>query len=234
MANISSQPLPRHGLGICHAGCVQSYASIAPPRAPARRGIPADPLKLPRGRRFRENADGTVGAISARGKIMPRHSETKILPYSPEQLFALVADVERYDEFLPWVVAVRVRSSSESETVADLVVGFSACKGRFTSRITKGPVARIIVDYVQGPLKYLHKIAVTPTAVAGPSWAFRRLPQIAIVRNTRGSNVRPALRRMTTGSSSARALRIATRSAQRRPDAEFLSGLHASTVFDRR
>ena len=53
---------------------------------------------------------------------MPRHSETKILPYTPEQLFALVADIERYDEFLPWVVAVRIRSSSDSETVADLVV----------------------------------------------------------------------------------------------------------------
>ena len=36
---------------------------------------------------------------------MPRHSETKHLPYSPEQLFALVADVGRYDEFLPWVAS---------------------------------------------------------------------------------------------------------------------------------
>ena len=53
---------------------------------------------------------------------MPRHSETKHLPYTPEQLFDLVADVARYDEFLPWVVAVRVRSSSDEETVADLVV----------------------------------------------------------------------------------------------------------------
>ena len=56
---------------------------------------------------------------------MPRHTETKHLPYRPEQLFGLVADVERYDEFLPWVVAVRVRSSSDIETVADLVVGFN-------------------------------------------------------------------------------------------------------------
>jgi len=87
---------------------------------------------------------------------MPRHSETKILPYSPEQLFALVADIERYDEFLPWVVAVRIRSSSETETVADLVVGFNAFKERFTSRVTKHSPDRIIVDYVDGPLKYLH------------------------------------------------------------------------------
>ena len=87
---------------------------------------------------------------------MPRHSETRFLPYSPEQLFDLVADVARYDEFLPWVVAVRVRSSSESETVADLVVGFNAFKERFTSRVQKERPGRIVVDYVEGPLKYLH------------------------------------------------------------------------------
>ena len=87
---------------------------------------------------------------------MPRHSETKFLPYSPEQLFDLVADVARYDEFLPWVVAVRVRSSSETETVADLVVGFNAFKERFTSKVQKERPDRIVVDYVEGPLKYLH------------------------------------------------------------------------------
>ena len=87
---------------------------------------------------------------------MPRHSETKYLPYSPEQLFDLVADVARYDEFLPWVVAVRIRSSSESETVADLVVGFNAFKERFTSRVVKERPNRILVDYVEGPLKFLH------------------------------------------------------------------------------
>lgn len=87
---------------------------------------------------------------------MPRHSETRRLPYTPEQLFDLVADVGHYDEFLPWVVAVRVRSSSERETIADLVVGFNAFKERFTSRVVKEPPGRICVDYIEGPLKYLH------------------------------------------------------------------------------
>ena len=87
---------------------------------------------------------------------MPRHSETRFLPYAPEQLFELVADVARYDEFLPWVVAVRVRASSEDETVADLVVGFNAFKERFTSRVQKQRPEKIVVDYVEGPLKYLH------------------------------------------------------------------------------
>jgi coenzyme Q-binding protein COQ10 len=71
-------------------------------------------------------------------------------------LFDMVADVASYDEFLPWVVAVRIRSSSEIETVADLVVGFNAFKERFTSRVVKERPDRIFVDYVEGPLKYLH------------------------------------------------------------------------------
>jgi coenzyme Q-binding protein COQ10 len=87
---------------------------------------------------------------------MPRHSETRHLPYTPDQLFDLVADVARYDEFLPWVVAVRVRSSSATETVADLVVGFNAFKERFTSRVEKERPGRICVDYIEGPLKFLH------------------------------------------------------------------------------
>ena len=97
---------------------------------------------------------------------MPRHSETKHLPYSQEQLFDLVADVARYDEFLPWVVAVRVRSSSPTETVADLVVGFNAFKERFTSRVLKEKPARICVDYVEGPLKFLHN-----------EWRFEAAPE---------------------------------------------------------
>ena len=87
---------------------------------------------------------------------MPRHSETRHLPYTPDQLFDLVADVGRYDEFLPWVVAVRIRSSSEEETVADLVVGFNAFKERFTSKVNKQRPSRVCVDYIEGPLKYLH------------------------------------------------------------------------------
>ena len=87
---------------------------------------------------------------------MPRHSETRFLPYSPDQLFDLVADVANYDKFLPWVVAVRVRSSSEEETIADLVVGFNAFKERFTSRVLKDRPTKLCVDYIEGPLKYLH------------------------------------------------------------------------------
>lgn len=86
---------------------------------------------------------------------MPRHSETRRLPYSPEQMFDLVADVARYNEFLPWVAAVRVRSDGATEMVADLIVGFKALRERFTSRVAKQRPARIHVDYLEGPLKHL-------------------------------------------------------------------------------
>ena len=87
---------------------------------------------------------------------MPRHSETRNLPYSPEQLFDLVADVGRYQEFLPWVAATRVRANSETEMLADLVVGFKALKETFTSKVRKVRPREIEIDYVEGPLKYLH------------------------------------------------------------------------------
>ncbi|HEY6663147.1 MAG TPA: type II toxin-antitoxin system RatA family toxin [Sphingomicrobium sp.] len=103
---------------------------------------------------------------------MPRHSETRHLPYTPEQLFDLVADVASYDEFLPWVVAVRVRSSSETETIADLVVGFNAFKERFTSRVLKERPRKICVDYVEGPLKYLHNEWTFEPAAGGGTTVF--------------------------------------------------------------
>jgi coenzyme Q-binding protein COQ10 len=86
---------------------------------------------------------------------MPRHAETRQLPYSPEQMFALVADVARYGEFLPWVAAVRVRSDSEHEMIADLVVGFKGISERFTSKVHKERPSRIHVDYLEGPLQHL-------------------------------------------------------------------------------
>lgn len=86
---------------------------------------------------------------------MPRHCETRHLPYSPEQMFDLVADVERYAEFLPWVSAIRVRSNSGTEMVADMIVGFKGLRETFTSRVEKQRASHVHVDYVDGPLKHL-------------------------------------------------------------------------------
>lgn len=86
---------------------------------------------------------------------MPRHHEIRHLPYTPEQMFDLVADVAGYGEFLPWVSGVRVRSNNEHEMIADLIVGFKGLRERFTSRVHKARPGHIHVDYLDGPLKHL-------------------------------------------------------------------------------
>jgi coenzyme Q-binding protein COQ10 len=70
-------------------------------------------------------------------------------------MFDLVADVGAYPEFLPWVTAIRVRTNTETEMVADMIVGFKGLRETFTSRVHKTPSSEIMVDYVDGPLKHL-------------------------------------------------------------------------------
>lgn len=89
---------------------------------------------------------------------MAKHEETRHLPYTPEQMFDLVADVQRYEEFLPWVSAIRVRSSSDTEMVADMVVGFKGLRETFTSKVLKQRPNEVRVDYLDGPLKHLHNL----------------------------------------------------------------------------
>lgn len=86
---------------------------------------------------------------------MPGIHEVHSLPYSAEQMFDLVADVGRYAEFLPWVIATRIRSDSETEMVADMLVGFKAIREKFTSQVAKDRPHSITVHYVDGPLKDL-------------------------------------------------------------------------------
>jgi coenzyme Q-binding protein COQ10 len=89
---------------------------------------------------------------------MPGIRETRQLPYSCEEMFDLVADVGRYGEFLPWVVATRVRSDSETEMVADLLVGFKALREKFTSKVYKKRPRELEVVYIDGPLKDLDNV----------------------------------------------------------------------------
>jgi coenzyme Q-binding protein COQ10 len=89
---------------------------------------------------------------------MPGVRETRRLPYSAEQMFDLVADVARYGEFLPWVVATRVKSDSETEMVADMLVGFNALREKFTSKVIKQRAERIEVIYLDGPMRDLDNV----------------------------------------------------------------------------
>ena len=70
-------------------------------------------------------------------------------------MFDLVADVGRYQEFLPWVVATRVKSDDGHEMIADMLVGFKALREKFTSRVEKERPREIRVNYVDGPMRDL-------------------------------------------------------------------------------
>lgn len=97
---------------------------------------------------------------------MPKHAEVKTLPYSPAQMFALVADVARYPEFLPWAAAARIRSRTPIDggevMEADLVISFKVFREKFGSRVTLLGQDRIMTEYIDGPFRHLKSV-----------WAFR-------------------------------------------------------------
>ncbi len=97
---------------------------------------------------------------------MPTHAERKILRYSPEQMFDLVADVQRYPEFLPWCVGARVLTRTEDTLTADLTIGFKMFRETFRSRVTLERPDHVHVTYETGPFRYLNN-----------HWRFTAVPQ---------------------------------------------------------
>ena len=87
---------------------------------------------------------------------MPTHAEHKLVPYTAEQMFDLVADVGRYHEFLPWCAASKVRSQTATELVADLTIGFGPFRESFTSRVQLDRPQKLQVKYENGPFRYLN------------------------------------------------------------------------------
>lgn len=78
------------------------------------------------------------------------------MPYRPIQLFELVADVERYPEFLPWCTGARIRERSETRLVADLLIGFKMIRERWTSEVRLDRAAmRIDTGYRDGPFRHM-------------------------------------------------------------------------------
>lgn len=102
---------------------------------------------------------------------MPKHSETKFLPYSAPEMYNLVADIEQYPKFLPWNSAARISSrapvAGDGEVLeADLVISFKVFRERFTSRVTLWPARHLIeTEYLDGPFKHMRS-----------TWAFRDAP----------------------------------------------------------
>lgn len=98
---------------------------------------------------------------------MPKHHETRVLPYGAQQMYDLVADVASYPKFLPWTAAARIRSRKPipgGEVMeADLVISFKVFRERFGSRVTLYPEAmKIDTEYLDGPFRYMKS-----------TWAFR-------------------------------------------------------------
>lgn len=94
---------------------------------------------------------------------MPHHQDSRDLPYTAQQMFDLVADIESYPQFLPWNSAARIRSretrpDGSEEVAADLVISFKVFRERFGSRVVLWPKAdplRIDTEYLDGPFKYM-------------------------------------------------------------------------------
>ncbi len=86
---------------------------------------------------------------------MTKHAERRNLPYTPEQMFDLVADVRRYPEFLPWCISSRISHEDEHGFDADLIIGYKMIRERYGSRVRLDPPKHVHVEYTTGPMKYL-------------------------------------------------------------------------------
>jgi coenzyme Q-binding protein COQ10 len=91
---------------------------------------------------------------------MPQFDTVKRVSHPPDEMFALVADVERYPEFVPLCERLSVRSRKERDgravLVADMTVGYKAIRETFTSQVHLKPDEMAIdVSYLDGPFRYL-------------------------------------------------------------------------------
>ena len=90
-----------------------------------------------------------------------RHAVSRILPYTPDQLFSLVGDVERYPEFVPWISSMRVWNRRDDDAGitgvdAEAQVGFSVLRERFSTRVRRDATQKLItVSLISGPFKHL-------------------------------------------------------------------------------
>lgn len=103
---------------------------------------------------------------------MPIHAEKRHMPWTPDQMYALVADVSRYPEFLPWCSGTRVRKREMVEgkevLTADLIISFKMFRESFTSQVTLHPDRpQVDVAYVKGPFRHLNNHWVFERGGAG-------------------------------------------------------------------
>jgi coenzyme Q-binding protein COQ10 len=90
---------------------------------------------------------------------MPKHSEKRVVPYTPAQMYSLVADVANYPVFLPWVSGVTIYNRTDSGFDADLSIGTTLMKHAYSSRVALGPdTSRIEVRHLSGPFHHLNTL----------------------------------------------------------------------------
>ena len=87
---------------------------------------------------------------------MPSHAEKRHLQFSASQMFNLVSDIEKYPEFLPWCMGLRIKNRNADLIVADMVIGYKMFREQFTSKVKLTAPDRIDVMYEDGPFKYLN------------------------------------------------------------------------------
>jgi coenzyme Q-binding protein COQ10 len=136
---------------------------------------------------------------------MPTHAEKRILRHTPEQLFALVADVHRYPEFLPWCVGARVISRNENKLIADLTIGFKMFRETFRSEVTLEHPDMVRVTYLNGPFRYLNN-----------TWKFTPVEQGTEVDFFVDFEFRSRLLQMVIGTVFNEAVRLMVRAFERR------------------
>ena len=84
------------------------------------------------------------------------HKETRRVPYPADLMFRVVSDVERYPEFLPWVLGLRVKSRSGNITIAEMMVGYKGFREKYTSKVVIDPHHRTVdVTQTEGPFRKL-------------------------------------------------------------------------------
>jgi coenzyme Q-binding protein COQ10 len=89
---------------------------------------------------------------------MPSHAIEKILPYTPKQLYDLVADIDSYPKFIPWCEAARIWQKDGDVLLADMVIRFKGISGKYTSRVILDEAdGEISVELAQGPFLHLYQ-----------------------------------------------------------------------------
>lgn len=99
--------------------------------------------------------------------VVHQHSEIRHSPHAPQELYALVVDIERYPEFLPWCRAARITERTDAYFIGELIISFSGFTERYSSKVVANAAANTIeVSLVSGPF----------TTLAN-HWKFEAAPQ---------------------------------------------------------